>query len=119
MKSFVKDLTNFFTISPEQTRVSVMSFSSDVYLHIPFSRRFADQSSLDSAVDNIRYSGGLTATAMALNSAYNKMFTQRYGARGTGKFEILNYDSDKAIKTIRKTCKSSLYPCIIVQRYSI
>ena len=87
MKVFVKRLiTNFFTISSDETRISVMTFSSQVSIHIAFSRRFgfSDKNSLDSAVDNIGYIGGGTATAMALKVAYTDMFSRRNGARGTG-----------------------------------
>ena len=84
MKTFVKDLTNFFTISSDETRVSVMTFASSTAIHIKFSQLFSDKRSLDSAVDNIGYSSGGTATAMALNFAYTHMFSRSYGARGTG-----------------------------------
>ena len=85
MKSFVKDLTDFYKLGPKETRVSVMSFSSSAYIHIPFSRNFLDKNQFDLAVDEIRYDDGTTATAIALNMAYNDMFTSRYGARGTGR----------------------------------
>ena len=89
MKLFVKDLTNYYKLGPEETRVSAMSFSSTAYIHIPFSRYFSDKNQFDSAVDRIRYSGGGTATAMALNMAYNDMFTSLNGTRGTGKNLIM------------------------------
>ena len=85
IKLFVKDLTDYYMLGPEETRVSVMSFSSSAYIHIPFSRYFLDKNQFNSAVDKISYTGGGTATAMALNKAYNDMFTSRYGARGAGK----------------------------------
>ena len=84
MKLFVKELTDYYKLGPEETRVSVMSFSSSAYIHIPFSRNFSDKNHFDLAVDEIRYDDGTTATAIALNMAYNDMFTSRYGARGTG-----------------------------------
>ena len=86
MKAFVKNLTSFFTISSDETRVSVMTFASSATIHIKFSRLFSDKRSLDFAVNNIggKYSGGGTATAMALNVAYMHMFIRSYGARGTG-----------------------------------
>ena len=85
MKLFVKDLVDFYKLGPEETQVSVMSFSSSAYIHIPFSQVFSDKNQFDSAVDRISYSGGGTATAMALNMAYNNLFTSRNGTRGTGK----------------------------------
>ncbi len=84
MKSFVKDLTDFYKLGSDETRVSVMSFASSANLHIAFSSYFSDKNQFDSAVDRIGFTGGGTATAMALNLAYNSMFTPRYGARGSG-----------------------------------
>ena len=84
MKLFVKDLTDFYKLGPDETRVSVMSFASSANIHIPFSAYFRDKSHFDSAVDDIQYDDGGTATAMALNMAYMDMFTTRYGARGSG-----------------------------------
>ena len=85
MKLFVKDLTDYYKLGPEETRVYVMSFSSSAYIHIPFSGNFSNKNQFDSAVDTISYTGGGTATAIALKMTYNDMFTSRYGARGTGK----------------------------------
>ena len=85
MKRFVKDLTDFHKIGREETRVSVMSFSNYAVIHIRFSTYFSHKSQFDNAVDRIQYTGGGTATSIALNMAYNDMFTLRYGARGPGK----------------------------------
>jgi collagen type VI alpha len=85
MKLFVKDLTDFYKLGSEETRVSVMTFSDSATIHIPFSRYFSDKNRFDTAVDRIQYISGGTATALALNMAYNDMFTSRYGARGSGK----------------------------------
>jgi hypothetical protein len=85
MKSFVKDLTDFYKLGAEETRVSVMSYSNSANIHIAFSAYFSDKTRFDSAVDRISFTGGGTATAMALNKAYNYMFTSHYGARGSGK----------------------------------
>ena len=85
MKLFVKDLADFYKLGAEETRVSVMSYSDSANIHIKFSEYFSDKTRFDSAVDRISYTGGGTATAMALNMAYNYMFTSHYGARGSGK----------------------------------
>jgi uncharacterized protein with von Willebrand factor type A (vWA) domain len=82
MKLFVKDLTDFYNLGPEETRVSVMSFSSSAIIHIAFSVYFSNKNQFDLAVDSISFTGGGTATAMALNMAYNDMFTSRNGAPG-------------------------------------
>ena len=84
MRTFVKDLTNHFAISTGKTRVSLMTFSDEPTIHIPFSQPFSHKLKFDYAVDSVGYTGGGSEIAMALNSAYNKMFTLRNGARGTG-----------------------------------
>ena len=84
MKTFVKDLTSYFSISRDETRVSVMSFSNDATIHIPFSRYFDDNVELSLAIDDIDYTGGGTATAIALNKAYQDMFQEKNGARKAG-----------------------------------
>ena len=85
MKLFVKDLTDFYKLGSEETRVSVMSFASHAHIHIAFSAHFSDKRWFDSAVDRISYSSGGTATAAALNLAYSDMFTTRNGMRGSGR----------------------------------
>ncbi|XP_028394918.1 uncharacterized protein LOC114519064 [Dendronephthya gigantea] len=89
MKRFVKDLTDFYKIGREETRVSVMSYANYANIHIRFSTYFSDKSQFDNAVDRIQYTGGGTATSIALNMAYNYMFTIGYGARGPGFKKVL------------------------------
>ena len=84
MKNFVKDLTDFYKLGRDETRVSVMSFSNSANIHIRFSAYFSNKNQFNNAVDDIRYIGGGTATATALNMAYNYMFTSGYGARSSG-----------------------------------
>ena len=83
MKTFVKDLTSYFSISRDETRVSVMSFSNEAQIHISFSQYF-DIVRLSLAIDDIDYSGGGTATAIALSKAYQDMFQEKNGARKGG-----------------------------------
>ncbi|XP_028395056.1 ZP domain-containing protein-like [Dendronephthya gigantea] len=66
-----------------------MSYANSANIHIRFSTYFSDKSQFDNAVDRIRYTGGGTATSMALNMAYNSMFTTGYGARGPGFKKVL------------------------------
>ena len=84
MKSFVKDLTDHFEISQENTKVSVISYASFSTLHFPFSQQFPNREALHSAIDNIPYSGGGTNTAKALVQAYSEMFNSNNGARLSG-----------------------------------
>ena len=89
MRTFVREITNLFDITYGKTRVSLMTFSDEASIHIPFSKQFSSKSKFSFAVDSIDYSGGGTATAVALNSAYNDMFTKKNGARGTGLYILI------------------------------
>ena len=84
MKNFVKDLTDYYQLGRDDTRVSVMSFADSANIHIRFSAYFSNKYQFDNAVNRILYTGGGTATASALNMAYNYMFTSGYGARSSG-----------------------------------
>ena len=87
MKTFVKDVTAFFKISFAYTRVSVMSYASYTNIHFYFSTYFRNKAAMDYAIDSIRFTGGGTQTAKALNTAYSDMFARRNGARGTGQLD--------------------------------
>ncbi|CAB3998999.1 Hypothetical predicted protein, partial [Paramuricea clavata] len=81
IKSFVKDLTDYFEVSQTYTRVSVMSYSSSSTIHFQFSRQFPTKQDLYSAIDSISYDGGGTNTGEALTKAYTTMFNTNNGAR--------------------------------------
>ena len=83
-KSFLKALTDYFIISQNKTRVSVITYATWPTLHFRFSRIFGTRQDLYSAIDTIRYNGGLTYTARALTKAYIDMFDTRNGARISG-----------------------------------
>ncbi|CAB4036308.1 Hypothetical predicted protein, partial [Paramuricea clavata] len=103
MKLYVKDLTDFYNLGPEETRVSVMSFSNSANIHIAFSAYFSNKNQFDSATDSISFTGGGTATALALNMAYNDMFTSRYGARGPEFKKVLVILTDGQSNTGQKS----------------
>ena len=83
-KSLVKNITDYFMLGPDETRVSVMSFSTFSIIEISFSQSL-DKNRFDSAVDRVEYRAFLTYTGEALQKAYSDMFTSGYGARGTGR----------------------------------
>ena len=89
IKSLVKNITDYFMLGPDETRVSVMSFETDSVINISFSQSL-DKLRFDSAVDEIKYQdffgfGLLTLTGEALRKANSDMFSSSYGARGTGR----------------------------------
>ncbi|XP_028390636.1 matrilin-2-like, partial [Dendronephthya gigantea] len=81
--------TDYFKISPNETRVSVITYATWPTLHFRFSRIFKTRQDLYLAIDNIPYSGGGTNTARALTKAYIDMFDTRNGARISGIKRIL------------------------------
>ncbi|XP_028412675.1 uncharacterized protein LOC114535596 [Dendronephthya gigantea] len=90
MKSFVKDLTDRFNVTQNGTRVSVISYASQITFDIPFSRVFETRRDLHSAIDSVSYAGGFsTYTAFALQVAYYHMFHAANGARISGAKQIL------------------------------
>ncbi len=80
MKNFVYDTVNGFDIGPEDTRVGVISFSSDARFHF-YLNTYHFKSSLLSAVNSISYTGGGTDTAAALNLLRISGYTSSHGAR--------------------------------------
>ncbi len=84
MKSFVKDLTDYFKISQDYTRVSLMAYATTATLYFPFSQQYATKQDVHSAIDSIPYTGGGTSTNVALFKAYTDMFNANYGARLSG-----------------------------------
>ena len=97
LKSFIKSLTDYYEVGLDDTRVSVMSFSTKAIIQILFIHSW-DKNWFDLAVDRIKYQGGGTYTGKALEKAYHVMFKPRYGARGTGRDLIV--DSNISILTL-------------------
>ncbi|XP_028419056.1 cubilin-like [Dendronephthya gigantea] len=88
-KSFIKYFTDYFKISPNETRVSVITFATRPTLHFGFSREFRTRQDLYLAIDKIPYNGGKRNTAMALLNASIDMFHTQNGARISGIKRIL------------------------------
>ncbi|XP_028415701.1 matrilin-2-like [Dendronephthya gigantea] len=86
-KSFIKDITDYFNISPNNTRVAVMSYATLSTVHFSFSRKFVSRQDLHSTIDSIPYSGGGTNTAQALIKAYAEMFNDSSSYRSKESFD--------------------------------
>ena len=71
---FVKTLISFFPISPSQTRVGMVVFSSSPYPIFPFNRYYS-KTSIIRAVDRVRFPYGGTKLGRALR------FVSRYDYR--------------------------------------
>ena len=73
--NFVKRVVASFRISPRQTRVGVVLFSSRAWLVFNF-RRYRNKQSMLRAVDKIRYPRGGTRTGRALRFARYQLFNK-------------------------------------------
>ena len=66
MKDFVKSIISSFEIGADKTRVGVIRFASSASIVIPLGS-VNNASQLNTSIDNIVYTGGGTATHLALN----------------------------------------------------
>ena len=78
--NFVKRVVASFRISPRQTRVGVVLFSSRAWLVFNF-RRYRNKQSMLRAVDKIRYPRGGTKTGRALRFARYQLFNKKSSRR--------------------------------------
>lgn len=72
-KEFVKSLTRAFVISPTDTRVGVILFSSRSELQFDFTQ-YKTQQEVEAAIGNIKYPGYRTKTGAGLTMATDKLF---------------------------------------------
>ena len=70
---FVKSLTRAFVISPTDTRIGVILFSSRSVLQFDF-KTYSTQNDIETAIDAIKYPGYKTKTGLALTMAQDKLF---------------------------------------------
>lgn len=72
-KEFVKSLTRAFVISPTDTRVGAILFSSRSELQFDFTQ-YKTQQEVEAAIGNIKYPGYRTKTGAGLTMATDKLF---------------------------------------------
>ncbi len=80
-KQFISNVVSFFSISPTQTRVGIVTYSSSSRIEFNL-LRYTNLGALTTAIDNIPYRGGRTVTALALEDARDALNpSQGHGAR--------------------------------------
>ncbi len=80
-KQFISNVVSFFSISPTQTRVGIVTYSGSSRIEFDL-LRYTNLGALTTAINNIPYRGGQTATALALEDARDALNPSRgYGAR--------------------------------------
>lgn len=77
-KEFVKALIHAFVISPDDTRVGVILFSSRSELQFDFAQLQTEQA-VEAAIDRIKYPGYTTKTGAALKMAGERLFNNVRG----------------------------------------
>lgn len=97
MKQFAMDVVRQFDIASNQTRVSVISYSTSIYTEF-FLNRYTNKASVLSHINNMRYRSGGTNTHLALAHLYDQIFTPVRGARDSTvpKFTIFLTDGASA-----------------------
>ncbi|XP_046856051.1 vitrin-like [Xenia sp. Carnegie-2017] len=105
--TFVKRLLDNFKILPQNTRVSVIKYSSKSTLEIKFLQMFAFKQELHWAIDSIDYCGGGTRTGAALRKARTEMFQKRNGARSPqdAKKVLIVLTDGRSLDSIRQPAK--------------
>lgn len=74
VKNFVKNVVDFFNIGSSGTHVAVVTYST--YSKLEFNlKAYYTKSSIKNAVGNIRYRGGWTYTADALDFVRRNIFS--------------------------------------------
>ena len=75
VKNFVKNVVDFFNIGSSGTHVAVVTYST--YTKLEFNlKAYYTKSGIKNAVGNIRYRGGWTYTADALDFVRKNIFTK-------------------------------------------
>lgn len=80
MKDFVKNMINGFDIGPTRTKIGVVTFSDKPHLEFHLDSH-PTQTSIDTAIDQIRYISGGTNTGDALKYARQTSYLAANGAR--------------------------------------
>ena len=78
--AFVNNIIDAFTTGEQETRVGVVTFSTDASLTFPMSQYYNSQE-LKDAVSSINYVGGETNTGKALRVTRNECFNRNTGER--------------------------------------
>ncbi|CAH1773014.1 unnamed protein product, partial [Owenia fusiformis] len=100
-KKFVQNVVWNLQLSPDQTRVGVITFSSQAHVKFHLDR-YKDKLSLHRAIGALEYEYGDTYTGAALSMLRRKMFRHYNGDRpNIQNIAILMTDGESNINTFR------------------
>lgn len=99
MKDFTKDLTDNIDIDNDEYRVGVLRYSTDSSVQFNLND-YNSGNDVKNAVDGVKYSGGITNTAQAIDTARTQMFRSDRGDRDYARnFILLMTGQDKSLST--------------------
>ncbi|XP_060084208.1 uncharacterized protein LOC132563468 [Ylistrum balloti] len=79
-KMFIQDIVNDFPVSPDKTRVAMVTYSTHAVTRF-YLNTYGSKSDVSTAIDNIPFDSGTTATDEALNKALTDVFQNSHGSR--------------------------------------
>ena len=79
-KIFIKNVVDAFDITPDKTRVAVVTYSSTARAEF-YLNSYNTKTNVNNAISNMRFEGGSTATSDAMNLATTDVFTTAHGSR--------------------------------------
>lgn len=79
-KEFAKTLLRRFTISPDNARVSIVSYSQHINMQSRFSD-YKDERKLEDILSNTLYEGSSTSTGKAIKAVNFEVFSTKFGSR--------------------------------------
>ncbi|CAC5362153.1 Collagen alpha-1(XII) chain [Mytilus coruscus] len=93
-KIFVRNVVDSFDISPNKTRVAVVSYASHAKSEF-YLNRYTNKVDLKNAISAIPFVGGSTATSEAIDLATTNIFTPSHGSRNNAvKVMVVITDGD-------------------------
>ena len=95
MKSFVKDILTNFEIGPNATHVGIIRYASSASIVIPLGS-ITNHMQLNNSIDNIAYTGGGTATHLALQLLISAFANDSHASQGIPKVGIVFTDGRSA-----------------------
>ncbi|XP_033732112.1 uncharacterized protein LOC117321712 [Pecten maximus] len=79
-KMFIQDIINDFPVSPDKTRVAMVTYSTHATTRF-FLDTYNSKSDVSTAIDNIPFDSGTTATDEALKKTLTEVFQVSHGSR--------------------------------------
>ena len=107
MKSFIKDILTNFEIGPDATHVGVIRYDYFASIVIPLGS-ITNHTQLNNSIDNIAYTGGGTATHLALQLLISAFANNSRASQGIPKVGIVFTDGKSGNFSLTKQAADSV-----------